>query len=322
MAEVRTLVEDSSQVMVVSHIDPDGDALGTQLAVGQYLRDLGKRVYLLRDSAIPDKYLFLSGIREIVEASSLPDRLPIDTAIVLECPTPDRIGKGTRFMNENVKVISIDHHHDSAEFGTVNWIDTSASSVGEMAADYFQEVGYQPSHDVATHLYTAILTDTGRFRYQCTTGHTMRVAANLIEFGADQRQVCDNVYYNLKPTTLKLIGKVLNGVEFHGFGRICLLTLTKEMYTSSGAEEFESDGIVDFTMSNKGVIVGVLLKDALNGSTKISLRSSDGINVSEIAAEYGGGGHFNAAGCMIAKPISQVKQEILTRLTEALHGRG
>jgi phosphoesterase RecJ-like protein len=307
---------------VVSHIDPDGDALGTQLAVGQYLRDLGKRVHLLRDSVIPDKYLFLPGIQDIMMASSMPDRISIDTAIVLECPALERIGTAARFLSENVKVVSIDHHRDSAEFGEVNWVDISASSVGEMIADYFQEVGYQPNRDVATQLYTAILTDTGRFRYQSTTAHTMRVAANLIELGADPRHVCDHVYYNLKPTTVKLIGKVLNGVEFHDFGKICLLSLTKEMFASAGAEEFESDGLVDFTMFNKGVIVGVLLKDAPNGSTKLSLRSSDGVNVAEIAANYGGGGHFNAAGCTIAKPIAQARQEILTRLTEALHGRG
>lgn len=322
IAEVRALIEDAAQVLVVSHIDPDGDALGAQLAVGQYLRDLGKRVYLLRDSVIPDKYLFLPGVQEIATAGSMPDRLPIDTAIVLECPALERMGTATRFLSDGLKIINIDHHRDSAEFGMVNWVDTTASSVGEMIADYFHEVGYVPNRDVATQLYTAILTDTGRFRFQSTSPHTMRVAAALIELGADPRHVCDHVYYNLKPTTVKLIGKVLNGVEFHDFGRVCLLSLTKEMFASAGAEDYESDGLVDFTMFNKGVIVGVLLKDGANGSTKMSLRSSDGVNVAEIAAEYGGGGHFNAAGCTIAKPIAQARQEILTRLTEALHERG
>lgn len=307
--------------MVVSHIDPDGDALGTQLAFGQYLRDLGKRVFLLRDSAIPDKYQFLPGIGEIATATSISGLLDIDTAVVLECPSIDRMGTARRFLSDTVRVINIDHHRDSNEFGAVNWIDTRASSVGEMVADYFQAVGYIPNRDVATQLYTAILTDTGRFRYQSTSPHTMRVAADLVEFGAEPRHVCDNVYYNLKPTTIKLIGKVLNNVEFHAFGQVCLLSLTKDMFASAGAEEYESDGLVDFTMFNKGVIVGVLLKDAPNGTTKLSLRSSDGVNVAAIAAEYGGGGHFNAAGCSMDKPLAMARQEILRRLTEALHAR-
>lgn len=152
ITEARALIEDAAQVLVVSHVDLDGDAVGTQLAVGQYLRDLGKRVYLLRDSVIPDKYLFLPGIQEIATAGSMPERLPIDTAIVLECPAFERMGTATRFLSDGVKIINIDHHRDSAEFGAVNWVDISASSVGEMIADYFQEVGYLPDRDVANQL--------------------------------------------------------------------------------------------------------------------------------------------------------------------------
>jgi phosphoesterase RecJ-like protein len=218
-------------------------------------------------------------------------------------------------------VISIDHHRDSVAFGAINWVNINASSVGEMVYDYFRAVGYEPNSDVATQLYTAILTDSGRFRYQSTTAHTMRVAADLIEAGADPRRICDQVYFNLRPTTIKLIGRVLNTVEFHDFGRICVLTLTREMFASAGAEEFESDGLVDFTMSNKGVIAGVLLKENSASGTKVSLRSSNGVNVAAIAAEYGGGGHFNAAGCTMPRTLSDARVEIIRRLTEELNAR-
>ena len=321
MAEIRSAVESAKSILVVSHLDPDGDALGTQLAFGQYLRDLGKKVHLLRDSAIPDKYQFLPDIDQIVTADSVSGKLHIDTAVVLECPSPERMGTARNFLTDSVTVVNIDHHRDADEFGAVNWIDVTASSVGEMVADYFSEVGYRPGREVATQLYTAILTDTGRFRYQSTSAHTLRVAADLIEFGADPRSICDQVYFSLRPTTIKLIGKVLNHVEFHEFGRICLLSLTRDMFGAAGAEEYESDGIVDYTMFNKGVIVGVLLKETANGSVKLSLRSSDGVNVAAIAAEFGGGGHFNAAGCTIAGTISQARVTILGRLSEALNER-
>lgn len=321
IAEIRTAIESAASVLVVSHLDPDGDALGTQLAFGQYLRDCGKKVYLLRDSAIPDKYQFLPGIDQIVTADSVSGKVHIDTAVVLECPSPERMGTARKFLTESVTVVNIDHHRDSEEFGAVNWIDVTASSVGEMVADYFAEVGYRPSREIATQLYTAILTDTGRFRYQSTSSHTLRVAADLIECGADPRSICDQVYFSLRPTTIKLIGKVLNHVEFHEFGRICLLSLTRDMFAAAGAEEYESDGIVDYTMFNRGVIVGVLLKETANGTIKLSLRSSDGVNVAAIAAEFGGGGHFNAAGCTVTGTITQVRSTILTRLSEALNER-
>lgn len=319
IARIRDLADRAVQVLVVSHVELDGDALGSQLAMGQYLRDLGKQVYLMRDSQIPDKYTFLPGVDQIKPTGSFPATLAIDTAIILECPSLDRVGSAAKYLTPNVAVITIDHHRDSMAFGAVNWVDISASSVGEMVADYFREIGYAPSRDVATQLYTAILTDTGRFRYQSTSAHTMRVAAGLIEAGADPRSICDQVYYNMRPTTIKLVGKVLNGVEFHDFGRICLLSLTRDMFTASGAEEFESDGLVDFTMANRGVIAGVLLKETASAGTKVSLRSSNGINVAEIAAKYGGGGHFNAAGCTIPKPMVEARREILRRLMEAMN---
>ncbi|MBI5266751.1 MAG: bifunctional oligoribonuclease/PAP phosphatase NrnA [candidate division Zixibacteria bacterium] len=321
VSQIRDAVERSSHVLVVSHVDPDGDALGSQLAMGQYLRDLGKTIHLMRDSQIPDKYAFLPGVEQIMPANSFPKGLAIDTAIILECPTLERVGSAAEFLTDRTTVISIDHHRDSMAFGAINWVDIGASSVGEMVSDYFGMVGYVPSRDVATQLYTAILTDSGRFRYQSTTAHTMRVAASLMEAGADPRWICDQVYYNMRPTTIKLIGRVLNTVEFHDSGRICMLTLTKEMFASTGAEEPESDGLVDFTMANRGVVAGILLKEANSSGTKVSLRSSNGVNVSAIAAEYGGGGHFNAAGCTIPKPMAEVRVDMIKRLTEELNAR-
>ena len=321
MSQILETLERSTRVLVGSHVDPDGDALGSQLAMGQYLRDLGKTVYLMRDSQVPDKYTFLPGVEQIKPAGTFPSELSVDAAVILECPVLDRVGSAARFLTDRTTVISIDHHRDSLAFGAINWVNVGASSVGEMVCDYFRAVGYELNGDVATQLYTAILTDSGRFRYQSTTAHTMRVAADLIEAGADPRRICDNVYYNMRPTTIKLIGKVLNTVEFHDFGRICVLTLTKEMFASAGAEEFESDGLVDFTMSNKGVIAGVLLKENSASGTKVSLRSSNGVNVAAIAADYGGGGHFNAAGCTIPKPMLEARGEIIRRLTEELNAR-
>lgn len=316
-SEIRSILEASQRVLVVSHIDPDGDALGTQLAFGPYLRSLGKDVYLVRDSEIPDKYRFLPGVDKIVLDGSLPADLKIDTGLVLECPNLKRAGSAAQRLTNGVKIINIDHHQDSSEYGNVNWIDTGASSVGEMAYEYFEAVGFEVDADVATCLYTAILTDTGRFRFASTSPRTMAIAGDLIARGADPREICDYVYYDMQPSTMLLTGKVLNTLEYHNNGRVCLLILTKEMLTEAGADESDSDGLVDFTLFTRGVTTGALLKEIDETTTKVSLRSCDGVNVADIASRFGGGGHFNAAGCRLPLPLDQAKREILRLLREA-----
>jgi len=315
--EIKATLERAKRVLVVSHIDPDGDALGTQLAFGEYLRSLGKEVILARDSAIPDKYAFLPDVDTIVPVSAMPDDIGIDTAVILECPTLDRTGGVKKYLSGDVILVNIDHHQDSASFGAVNWINVGASSVGEMAYEYLTEVGFDISRKVATDLYTAILTDTGRFRFPSTTKRTMIVAGDLIALGADPRTICDQVYYNMQPTTMLLTGRVLNSMEYHNGGRICLLTLTRRMLVETGARESESDGLVDFTLFTQGVVTGALLKEIDPQTTKVSLRSNNGVNVSEIAARFGGGGHVNASGCHVPLPLNEAKAEIVAALKEA-----
>ncbi len=307
----------ADRIMVITHIDPDGDALGTQLAFGRYLKDLGKRVFLIRDSEIPDKYLFLPGVGEIISVDDLSEEPEIDTLLILECPSLERAGRAARFAGDDVTIISIDHHQGSAEVGEINWLDLETSSVGEMTYEYFCSVGYDIPPEVAVQLYTALMTDTGRFRYQSTSPRTMVIAGELINLGADPRMICDNVYFNMRPSTMILTGKVLSTMEFHDHGRICLLTLTREMLREAGADESESDGLVDFSLYTRGVVAGALLKEISENETKISLRSTNGVNVGEIAAHLDGGGHVNAAGCRMALPLEKARVELIKILGEA-----
>ena len=318
--DIRQAFEQARRVLVASHVDPDGDAIGTQLAFGMYLTDLGKEVVLTRDSEIPDKYLFLPGVDRIVPANTVSQNVTVDTALILECPTILRIGSAARFLNEGVVVLNIDHHQDNAGFGSVNWIDRRMSSVGEMAYEYFRSVGYRLKPETAEQLYTAILTDTGRFRFTSTSPRTFEIAGELVAAGANPRKVCDLVYFNMQPSSMKLIGKVLNGIEFHQNGRICMLTLTKQMLVEAGAAESETDGLVDYTMFSKGVMAGLLAREIDATHTKVSLRSVDGVDVARIAYLFGGGGHFNAAGCMVPKPLQETKTEMIRLLVEANHG--
>ena len=320
MAELQRLLDSGQDVLVASHIDPDGDALGTQLAFAAYLRDLGKNPILVRDDIIPEKYRFLPGVNDIPLLDTFTEAPAIDTALILECPTTERIGRARKFLEHGATVLNVDHHQDNGMFGKLNWLNVASSSVGEMAFEFFNFVGYKLSPNTAESLYTAILTDTGRFRFSSTSPRTMQIAGELIAAGADPQHITDMVYFDMRASTIKLIGKVLNDIEFSADGRICLLTMTREALEQSGAHESESDGLVDYTLFSGAVEAGALLKEISDTQTKASLRSRDGINVAAIAAGMGGGGHYNAAGCTIDRPLPEAKKLILELISKAIHG--
>lgn len=301
----------ADRVLVLSHIDPDGDAIGTQLAMAEYLKSMGKQVTLLRESEVPAKYLFLEGAKDIPLVNALPAGTSYDTVVVLECPTPARMGRGREFITNEAKVINIDHHPDNRLESDISWLDSSKSSVGEMLYEYFVEAGYQLTSAVAEQLYTAILTDTGRFRFSSTSPRTMEVGGALIRAGANPKKITDLVYHCLPPEAMKLLGRVLNGIEYHDGSRICILTLTREMLRETKAEMADSEGLVDFTLYGRGVEIGALLKEVEPKVTKASLRSRDGLSVAELAAEFGGGGHRNAAGCTMQMPLEEARQKLL-----------
>jgi len=319
---IRRLFEDSRKIVVLAHIDPDGDSIGTQLAFATYLRDLGKEVILARESTIPDKYKFLSGVEEISHIDSIPKNTTVDTALVLECSRLSRIGEASvkRYLGNGVKVVNIDHHEGNDLQGDANWVDAKLSSVGEMAYEYFDGVGYNLSPQSAEQLYTAILTDTGRFHYLSTSPRTMEIAGLLIAAGANSQSICDNVYHDMQHSSMKLMGRVLNNIEYLHDGRTCLLTLSLQMLSDTGAHTSESEGLVKYALYSSGVQVGVFLKEIDDNITKVSLRSRDKVNVAAIAETLDGGGHFNAAGCTIKLPLAAARDKIIQILGKVVYG--
>lgn len=318
MAQIRSAIEASKIVMVISHLDPDGDALGTQLAVSSHLARLGKQVFSVRESEIPMKYRFLTDMYAIQTFDSIDPAIKPDTVIVLECPGKDRIGRAMHFLETAVSVINIDHHAANDMYGTVNWLDATASSVGEMLTEYFDFVGYDLSSVEATQLYTAILTDTGRFRYSSTSTRTMKAAALLISRGAKPQDITDAIYFSQPVSSLRLMGRVLNSIEFHHGNRICMIQMTRHMLAESGAIGSEGEGLVDFVLQGRDAVTGALLKEVDGSTTKVSLRSRSGLDVASLALQFGGGGHVNAAGCTLQLPLIQAREIVLNVLTKAV----
>jgi bifunctional oligoribonuclease and PAP phosphatase NrnA len=318
MTRIRTAIESSHTVLVVSHLDPDGDSLGTQLAVTSYLGRIGKLVISVRQSEIPEKYRFLTDTYAIQVCDAVDPAIRPDTVIVLECPSRDRIGRAAHYLDSAACVINIDHHAANDMYGTLNWLDATASSVGELMTEYFDFVGFELSPEESTQLYTAILTDTGRFRYGSTSTRTMKAAGLLISRGAKPQEITDAIYFSQPVSSLRLMGKVLNSIEFHHGNRICMIQINRAMLAESGAIGSEGEGLVDYVLHGKDAIVGALLKEVDGSTTKVSLRSRNGLDVAALAQQFGGGGHVNAAGCTIQLPFLQAREIVLNLLTTAM----
>lgn len=317
--EISAILEQSKSVLVVSHVDPDGDALGTQLAFASYLRKSGKKVYLVREDEIPEKYRFLPGVNEIKHIHDIMAGFKADTAVVLECPKLSRAGNIIKKLDDSCRIINIDHHQDNDSFGEVNWVDLKASSVGEMVFEMFEAVGYEIDETTALQLYTAILTDTGRFRYNSTSQRTMEIAGKLIKAGADPRSICDQIFYNLPLSTIKLVGHALNNAEFVSNNTICILSIGQETLRQKEARLSDTEGLAEYTLFGQGVEVGILLKEGHDGVTRVSLRSRGKVNVADVALQFGGGGHPCAAGCSIEKNIKDAKHDLLKVISEFIN---
>ncbi len=314
--EIYGLISNARKILVCGHDDPDGDSLGTMLGLRRYLLTLDKDVTVVRKGTIPYKYMFLPDIDNIVELENADGQH--DLVIFLECSNPSRAGDVSGLHALETKIINIDHHPDNTGYGDAVWQDVKASSVGEMMWEFMEHVGYDPDEACATQLYTAILTDTGRFRFHSTTRKTMETAGRMIEFGADPRTICDRVYFSLRPSTLKLTGLLLTDMEYHADDRVCFMFLTDDKIKTSAAAWDEVEGLVDYALFGEKTLVGGLLKERKAGLTKVSLRSRGKYDVSALAHKYNGGGHVNASGCEIRLPMKDAARQLLGDIKEML----
>ncbi len=307
-------------------MDGDGDSIGTQLAVLDYLGWLGKRAIAAHESLVPNAMRFLSGasrlhnIREAGELTTVKAQGPFDLMIVLECPNPSRMGAVWDLKSDNTKVINIDHHQDNTNYGDTVWLRPAASSVGELMAEYFVAVDFPFEKPTAEALYTAILTDTGRFQYPSASSKTFEIVADLVSRGISIRDITDSIYFQRTQPSLKLLGLALAGIKFFADGQAAIIELTQEMFNEAGATADEAEGIVEYTLMATGAEVGALVRSYDGQSTKVSLRSRGHHDVTTIAAQFGGGGHAAAAGCKFNSSTTEVTEQIVGKINEMLAG--
>jgi phosphoesterase RecJ-like protein len=324
LAAVAEALRSNDRFIITTHENPDGDALGSLLATTFALRELGKDadMYLFGEVPIPNEYEFMdfAGIVRGPNPDSS-DRV----VVALDCANERRLGPESALLDKAQLVVDIDHHHDNTRFGKVNLIVGHASSTGEILADVFRELGVSLTPEIAEALYIAVVTDTGRFQYANTTAKALRLAAELVEAGADVHRVFQGVYENVAFAKLKLVARALENAEVFEGGRVVVSHLEREDFEHAGAEEPYSEGIIDYLRAVEGTELAALIREppTANGPThRISLRTTEAdLDVSAIARKSGGGGHRQAAGFSSEASIEEITEFIRREFLAQVNGK-
>jgi phosphoesterase RecJ-like protein len=305
-AVLRALHE-GERFLVCSHSRPDGDAVGSVLAMGMLLEQLGKRADLVAADRVPVPYRRLPGVDAIRNALRI--RGSYDAAILLECDSFER----TRLRGlEQYSVINIDHHATGHAWGQVNWIDRGAASVGELVHRLVKAAGATVTPQMATCLYTTLLTDTGGFCYGALRAATFALAQELVEAGANPIRVAQEVYFSQPASKLLLLGIALNNLTYEK--SLAWLWISHDDMLRARATEEDCEGVANYALSVAGVEAAAFFRELEDGHIRISLRSKGQVNVALIAEHMGGGGHENAAGCTLDGPLDRAREKILAAL--------
>jgi phosphoesterase RecJ-like protein len=313
LADIRDAILQKQRFAITSHARPDGDAIGSQLAMAFALRSLGKSVRVIDKDSAPPQFQTFPGVSAIEVSPSAQGEF--DAVLVMECADLSRTGvEGfQRFF-----IINIDHHPGNKMYGGINWFDESAAACGEMVLDVIDALGVPLTAEIATHLYIAILTDTGGFHFSHITPRTFEICRRCTEAGAQPEAIARAVYDNSTLGRLRLMGAVLHNLELESQGRLALANLSLRLLEETGSTQEDSDGLINIPLSVKEIQAVAFFKEISPEQYRVSLRSKGEIDVNRVANTFGGGGHRNAAGCTLDGPYVQVRRTLLEELCRSL----
>lgn len=313
-------VQAAGSILVMTHVHPDGDALGSQLGLGTILAGLGKKVVMYSEDQVSHLYDFLPGSGLL--CTELPDLAAFDCAIALDCGDEHRLGRARGQLLAVHPFIVIDHHAGHREFGDLNWVDPSRASTGEMIYDLARALGATISREAAYCLYAAIVSDTGSFKYSSTTAETFRVARELILQGAKPSEVAAKLFDNFSVNRLHLMKMVLDSLKLYEDNKIAFISASYEIFLQTGATQADAENFINFPRAINTVKVAAFLKEPEKGLVAVSLRSKGTeYDVAKVAAGFGGGGHRNAAGFKLSgTTVADVREQLLQKLLPLVSG--
>ncbi|WP_031514431.1 DHH family phosphoesterase [Desulfofalx alkaliphila] len=310
-------MQDAQNIIISGHVTPDGDSIGSTLALAQGLNKLGKNVTVTSPDPIPEIYQFLPGVKDLRVGLPLGN---FDTFVVLDCSVPWRLGDELQELlnNEDVKVVCIDHHPFEQVFGNVNYIDIKAAATGEIIYDLLIEMNIELDLDIAINLYTAIATDTGSFRYENTTAGTHRRVGELLNYGVPVAKI-SNLLYDEKPLEVfKVLQRALPTLGLSACGKVAWICVDWNTKQLTGAKDEHTDDLISYPRRIKGVDVALMFREQSPGLVKVSMRSNYRVDVNKLAGQFNGGGHKRASGCLIKGDFNSVQKQVVTAAIDAV----
>lgn len=322
--EICQTIERADNIVLLTHVHPDGDALGSLFGFADILESQGKEVFCYLEEPVSYLYQFLPGSdraeTSLTKLIAFVEQHSDVIAVSLDCGDSDRMGKNKEMFLQIHPFLVIDHHRAHKNYGNFRWIDPDRSSTGEMVYELAQHYNVDITYECACNLYVAISTDTGSFRYDSTTPRTLRIAADLVEKGIQPDEIAGHIYDNYTLERIKLMEMVLGTLTLYESERLAFIYVTEAMFANSGALPEDIEGFIDYARSISSVKVAVFIKEGKKGMVSVSLRAKGDCDVAEIAKSFGGGGHRNAAGFrFVDKSSDQVRQIVLSKLKKALH---
>lgn len=317
--EALAFIGKADSFLVVSHVQPDGDAISSTLAVGWLLRKLGKTAVLINEGELPLRLSYLEGFESILNYKLNPPERKFDAVIAVDCADYKRIGEVTGSFAPDASLLNIDHHPTNNAFGAVNVIRPDAAATVEILFDLIERAALPLDLSCATAIYTGLLTDTGGFRYSNTSPRVMEIASRLLAAGVSGNELADHLLEKMTMAKLKLLKVALNRLSFTENLEVGWVYIGKDDLRETQAVPEDLEGIVNYALNVDGVEVGILFKEADDGTVKASLRSAGKANVAEIAQAFGGGGHVRAAGCRLEAPLQDAIGQLVEAVRKALN---
>jgi phosphoesterase RecJ-like protein len=318
MDQIITQIEEANHLLLVSHRDPDGDAVGSLLALGLALGKLDKKATLYNASPIPAVYRFLPSVERIVR--HIKKASTYDVALILDCGQLSRIGDAGETIGKIPVIINIDHHISNTGFGDIQLIDPLACSTAEIVYRLIKAMDVPIDKAIATSIYTGILTDTGSFRFSNTNQAAFAISKEMAELGVEAHNVAQHVYGTYSLGRIKLLNLALDSIEISDNGKLSVMTVTGAMLEETGTQAEDVDGLINYARRIEDVKVAALIQEQKNGKTNsniqgryhVSLRSDGSVDVAAIAGSFGGGGHTSAAGFQVDSTLTELKSDIIT----------
>lgn len=310
-------IKENNSFLIAAHLNPEADALGSQLALRALLLRLGKKVQIVNEDSVPAEYRFLPAVRSVkkLKAQKI---IGFDAFIVLDCSDLGRCRKVSNAAAQAKVIINIDHHLSNDYFGDINWVDCNASSASEMIYELYKKMKVPLNRNIALCLYAGIMTDTGSFRYPNTTVRSLRIAADLLRYGLKPDKIYNKIYQNLSLSEARIIRLIIDTMNTDATGKIVWFKVKKSLCGSLPLSYTLVEHILDFGRMIKDADAVVLFKENSNkGAIRVNLRSKK-TDVNKIAAAFGGGGHKNASGATITGSLNNVESKVIRKIKQQL----